>query len=147
MANCQVLIARAAGADNLAAILPRGFHPFPSRTRKLSPAGPIVLRAKVRGRVGRRRIKIKGSIHKNEWSLLCLGGAKPLTTDNTDRTDFALHEPAESCGTAAPAVRGRTPARAPVPHVRGRVGRRRIKIKGSIQKNKGSLLCFGCKTT
>jgi hypothetical protein len=40
-------------------ILPRGFHPFPSRTRKLSPAGPIVLYAKVCGRVGRRRIKSK----------------------------------------------------------------------------------------
>ena len=36
-------------------ILPRGIHPFPSRTRKLSPAGPIVLHAKVCGRVGRCR--------------------------------------------------------------------------------------------
>src|ERR1700720_4392618 len=35
---------------NLSVILPRGFHPFPSRTRKLSPAGPIVLHAKVCGR-------------------------------------------------------------------------------------------------
>ena len=26
-------------------ILPQGKHPFPSRTRKLSPAGPIVLHA------------------------------------------------------------------------------------------------------
>jgi hypothetical protein len=40
---------------NLSVILPRGFHPFPSRTRKLSPAGPIVLHAKVCGRVGRCR--------------------------------------------------------------------------------------------
>ena len=32
-------------------IIPRGYHPFPSRTRKLSPAGPIVLHAKVCGRV------------------------------------------------------------------------------------------------
>ncbi len=38
-------------------ILPQGKHPFPSRTRKLSPAGPIVLHAKVCGRVGRRRHK------------------------------------------------------------------------------------------
>jgi hypothetical protein len=42
---------------NLSVILPRGFHPFPSRTRKLSPAGPIVLHAKVCGRVGRCRHK------------------------------------------------------------------------------------------
>src|SRR5947207_15753263 len=34
-----------------------GVHPFPSRTRKLSPAGPIVLHAKVCGRVGHRRHK------------------------------------------------------------------------------------------
>jgi hypothetical protein len=40
---------------NLSVILPRGLHPFPSRTRKLSPAGPIVLHAKVCGRVGRCR--------------------------------------------------------------------------------------------
>jgi hypothetical protein len=39
----------------LSVILPRGLHPFPSRTRKLSPAGPIVLHAKVCGRVGRCR--------------------------------------------------------------------------------------------
>jgi hypothetical protein len=41
----------------LPVILPQGKHPFPSRTRKLSPAGPIVLHAKVCGRVGRRRHK------------------------------------------------------------------------------------------
>src|SRR5260370_41223153 len=70
------------------------------------------------------------------------GGAKPLTTDNTDRTDFALHEPAESCGTAAPAVRGRTPARAPVPHVRGRVGRRRIKNQKAPFRNEMGLFPF-----
>jgi hypothetical protein len=39
----------------LSVILPRGFHPFPSRTRKLSPAGPMVLHAKVCGSVGRCR--------------------------------------------------------------------------------------------
>ena len=43
-------------------IIPWGFHPFPSRTRKLSPTGPIVLYAKVCGRVGRRRIKIKAGL-------------------------------------------------------------------------------------
>ena len=45
-------------ASSLSAIIPRGHHPFPSRTRKLSPAGPIVLHAKVCGRVGRRRHKL-----------------------------------------------------------------------------------------
>ena len=42
---------------SLPVILPRGKYPFPSRTRKSSPAGPIVLHAKVCGRVGRRRHK------------------------------------------------------------------------------------------
>src|SRR6185437_4732159 len=54
---------------DFAVILPRGFHPFPSRTRKLSPAGPIVLCEKVYGRVGRRRIKTKAPF-RNEWRLI-----------------------------------------------------------------------------
>src|SRR5882762_2087617 len=58
---------RAEGAIELSVILPRGFHPFPSRTRKLSPAGPIVLHAKVCGRVGRRRHKIKCQSWKHDW--------------------------------------------------------------------------------
>src|SRR5271154_1020243 len=37
----------------------RGSHPFPSRTRKLSLAGPMVLRAQVRGRLGDRRNNIE----------------------------------------------------------------------------------------
>src|SRR5271168_4037205 len=38
-------------------IVAKGFHPFPSRTRKLSPSAPMVLHARVCGRVGRRPIK------------------------------------------------------------------------------------------
>src|SRR5438270_9965503 len=34
-------------------------HPFPSRTRKLSPPAPMVLGGKPPGRVGRRRIILK----------------------------------------------------------------------------------------
>ena len=52
-------------------IIPWGFHPFPSRTRKLSPTGPIVLYAKVCGRVGRCRIKIKARF-RNEPGLFRL---------------------------------------------------------------------------
>ena len=36
-------------------ILSAGSHPFPSRTRKLSLLEPMVLRGKLRGRVGSRR--------------------------------------------------------------------------------------------
>src|SRR5947207_11612830 len=39
--------------------MPEGPHPFPSRTRKLSPPGPMVLRWQRRGRVGRCRGKFK----------------------------------------------------------------------------------------
>src|SRR5436190_22634640 len=34
----------------------RGTHPFPSRTRKLSLSAPMVLHARVCGRVGRRQV-------------------------------------------------------------------------------------------
>src|SRR5690606_6875126 len=34
-----------------------GSHPFPSRTRKLSPPAPMVLGTRVPGRVGRRRAR------------------------------------------------------------------------------------------
>src|SRR5918993_1570734 len=36
-----------------------GFHPFPSRTRKLSPPAPMVLGERSPGRVGRRRFLTK----------------------------------------------------------------------------------------
>ena len=39
--------------------LPEGSHPIPSRTRKLSPPGPMVLQSYLCGRVGRRRILLE----------------------------------------------------------------------------------------
>ncbi len=42
-----------------------GKHPFPSRTRKLSPPAPMVLRGQLRGRVGRCRDKLNGKAHTN----------------------------------------------------------------------------------
>src|SRR5438309_5172720 len=66
----------------LAVIIPWGYHPFPSRTRKLSPAGPIVLYAKVCGRVGRRRIKSK-RLHSEMNGAFCISGqvkTSPLVT-------------------------------------------------------------------
>ena len=42
---------------NLWVIVAKGSHPFPSRTRKLSPSAPMVLHARVCGRVGRCPIK------------------------------------------------------------------------------------------
>jgi hypothetical protein len=42
--------------DRIPVAMSEGSHPFPSRTRKLSPPEPMVLRGKPRGRVGRCRI-------------------------------------------------------------------------------------------
>src|SRR5262245_33402193 len=43
-------------------ILSTGSHPFPSRTRKLSLLEPMVLRGKLRGRVGSRRDYFKSPL-------------------------------------------------------------------------------------
>ncbi len=55
------------------AILPEGPHPFPSRTRQLSPPGPMVLAASAAGRVGRRRIKIKRAVRRLTDGLFDFG--------------------------------------------------------------------------
>src|SRR4051794_23607681 len=50
-------------------IVARGFHPFPFRTRKLSLSAPMVLRARVRGRVGRRPINLNKKPTVNRWAF------------------------------------------------------------------------------
>ena len=45
----------AAAAGAFPVVIGEGSHPFPFRTRKLSPLPPMVLRAQVRGRVGHCR--------------------------------------------------------------------------------------------
>src|SRR6266481_3395537 len=60
-----MLVARS--CYELSVILPRGIHPFPSRTRKLSPAGPMVLHAPS---VWERRslpALNKGQSEKSDW--------------------------------------------------------------------------------
>ena len=44
-------------------VMPEGFHPFPSRTRKLSPPRPMILLPRGSGKVGRCR-----DIKKARWS-------------------------------------------------------------------------------
>ena len=64
-AKSQELIAKS--CFKLSVILPRGIHPFPSRTRKLSPAGPMVLHAPS---VWERRslpALNKGQSEKSDW--------------------------------------------------------------------------------
>ena len=45
--------ARAHGRDPVA--IEQGTHPFPSRTRKLSPASPKILGGRLPGKIGRCR--------------------------------------------------------------------------------------------
>ena len=52
----------------------RGPHPFPFRTRSLSPAAPMVLRLRDRGRVGRRQPFPKEARPPCEGGLLFLNG-------------------------------------------------------------------------
>src|SRR6202795_5393831 len=64
-AKSQELIAKS--CSDLSVILPRGIHPFPSRTRKLSPAGPKILHAPS---VWERRslpALNKGQFEKSDW--------------------------------------------------------------------------------
>src|ERR1700689_5325186 len=44
---------------SVTAVIAKGKHPVPSRTRKLSPSAPMVLRGGPRGRVGHRRTCLK----------------------------------------------------------------------------------------
>ncbi len=41
--------------DNFPAAIAEGPHPFPSRTRQLSPPAPMILPGRPGGKVGRRR--------------------------------------------------------------------------------------------
>ena len=51
-------------------IMPEGFHPFPSRTRKLRPPGPIILGAQAPGNIGHRQVNKQNAI-SNEVAFLC----------------------------------------------------------------------------
>src|SRR3954463_8555464 len=48
-----------------------GSHPFPFRTRKLSLLPPMVLRGKLRGRVGRCREFFQPDVRKSVGLFLC----------------------------------------------------------------------------
>src|SRR5438045_6666748 len=54
------------------ATIPEGKHPIPSRTRKLSPPGPMVLQGEPCGRVGRRREIITGGENRQSSPRLFL---------------------------------------------------------------------------
>jgi hypothetical protein len=49
------LQARMTYLHSVSAAMAKGKRPAPFRTRKLSPSAPMVLRGRLRGRVGRRR--------------------------------------------------------------------------------------------
>ena len=57
---------------------PEGVHPFPSRTRKLSPPWPTVLGAQAPGRIGNRQHYIQKPSPHNRRRLLLLSTAREI---------------------------------------------------------------------
>ncbi len=116
--------------SSLSVILPRGIHPFPSRTRQLSPAGPIVLHAKVCGRVGRRRHKIKAD-HGNLVGLFLLG-------DPSLRSGFRQKgSRSPKCGSLTPSKRQMRSERGLFPFGDRQVApdRRVVAMRGVVRAN------------
>ena len=93
----------------------QGPHPFPSRTRPLSPAAPMVLRPRGRGRVGRRRHPQRGTLHRG--CPVCRSGS-PARSGSARRPDRATR-PREAAAPGLP-PRGGSPGAAAS---RGRVAR------------------------
>ncbi len=52
--------------------IPKGFHPFPFRTRKLSPSGPMILWPRGHGKVGCCRIFLCSSSFLQRAKTLCI---------------------------------------------------------------------------
>src|SRR5687768_7392383 len=57
--HCSLVCVTTRLSVRFPATLSEGSHPFPSRTRKLSPLEPIILPPQGGGNVGRRRDKFK----------------------------------------------------------------------------------------
>ena len=70
-----------------------GFHPFPFRTRPLSPPAPMVLRGQPRGRVGRRRHKIPTAPEDSTppGPFLCLARVARRLAASERRTRWSAH--------------------------------------------------------
>src|SRR5579875_580953 len=61
--------------NRVSAVIAKGKHPVPFRTRKLSPSAPMVLRGGPRGRVGRRRTCLKRAARERSSGPLRLSAA------------------------------------------------------------------------
>src|SRR5262249_19698645 len=55
--------------NRVSVAIAKGKHPVPFRTRKLSPSAPMVLRGRLRGRVGRRRTSSAEGRHRQVMAL------------------------------------------------------------------------------
>ena len=71
------------------AILTQGIHPYPFRTRKLSPVVPIVLRRKQRGRVGNGQPRIPSL--RPKWGCSSVGRAPALQAGGHGFESHHLH--------------------------------------------------------
>src|SRR5947207_9284904 len=91
---------------SVSAVMVKGKHPVPFRTRKLSPSAPMVLRGGPRGRVGRRRTSCsEGRFRLTEAALTAVpglsvrapsgvrGAVRWLTWTRTELRVQATHRP------------------------------------------------------
>ena len=80
----------AQSAKSFSVAMPRGSHPFPSRTRKLSPSAPMVLPGELGGRVGHRR-DFKQSLEGSPLRLFFVCGN--FTKQFSLRSGFQVSDP------------------------------------------------------
>src|SRR5579862_6553551 len=87
-----------------------GIHPFPSRTRKLSPPAPKILVGQPAGKIGRCQIKSK-PLGENQAAFCILGSPKscPLSREATSmalRADRSIGDQGEQQAVALLVERG-----------------------------------------
>src|SRR5687767_8000313 len=138
----------------------KGSHPFPSRTRKLSPSEPMVLRGKPRGRVGRCRIFFESPVARKSSGAFAFsasasvpGGLLRLGHGLTERVMAAvagdqgrLERGEHGLGVLPPGggdhhVTGTGKSRPPAPRTRARC--RPARAPDGLQRNKLVALAAG----
>ena len=145
--GCGALGAAAFGLRAFPVAMAGGKHPFPFRTRKLSPPAPMVLRGRPRGRVGRRRESLaEGAGHRMAGALLffsapgAIGSRRLRAGDRACSRSTAIARERRRCAVACgSAMRG---------CVRQRDGRSRAAARGAVACGgvKPLLGSFGCST-
>ena len=96
-----------AAVNSFPVAISEGSHPFPSRTRKLSPPEPMVLRGKPRGRVGRCRIFFESPVTSFEASRGLRLRVEACPTDSARRVRAGVASATWLCPSAETRAEGR----------------------------------------